>query len=104
MIANSNGSASVSAGISPTLQAKTVKTKTAAVSRRSQRGIAGMTDTPTFFTVLTPTYNRAGTLHRVYESLSRQTFRDFEWVVVDDGSTDNTHDSCLLYTSDAADE
>ena len=49
-----------------------------------------MTDTPTFFTVLTPTYNRAGTLHRVYESLSRQTFRGFEWVVVDDGSTDNT--------------
>ncbi|WP_447917950.1 glycosyltransferase family 2 protein [Achromobacter aegrifaciens] len=54
-----------------------------------------MTDTPTFFTVLTPTYNRAGTLHRVYESLSRQTFRDFEWVVVDDGSTDNTHESIL---------
>jgi glycosyltransferase involved in cell wall biosynthesis len=54
-----------------------------------------MTDTPTLFTVLTPTYNRAGTLHRVYESLSRQTFRDFEWVVVDDGSTDNTHESIL---------
>ena len=54
-----------------------------------------MTDTPTFFTVLTPTYNRAGTLHRVYESLSRQTFRGFEWVVVDDGSTDNTHESIL---------
>ncbi|WP_088138474.1 glycosyltransferase family 2 protein [Achromobacter xylosoxidans] len=54
-----------------------------------------MTDTPTFFTVLTPTYNRAGTLHRVYESLSRQTFRDFEWVVVDDGSTDNTHEAIL---------
>jgi glycosyltransferase involved in cell wall biosynthesis len=55
----------------------------------------GMTDTPIFFTVLTPTYNRAGTLHRVYESLSRQTFRGFEWVVVDDGSTDNTHESIL---------
>ncbi|WP_395757410.1 glycosyltransferase family 2 protein [Achromobacter sp. EB05] len=54
-----------------------------------------MTDTPTFFTVLTPTYNRAGTLHRVYESLSRQTFRDFEWVIVDDGSTDNTHEAVL---------
>lgn len=54
-----------------------------------------MTETSTFFTVLTPTYNRAGTLHRVYESLSRQTFRDFEWVVVDDGSTDNTHEAVL---------
>ncbi len=44
----------------------------------------------TFFTVLTPTYNRAHTLPRVYDSLSSQTFRDFEWVVVDDGSTDNS--------------
>ena len=40
--------------------------------------------------VLTPTYNRAHVLHRVYESLQRQTVRDFEWVVVDDGSTDGT--------------
>jgi len=42
------------------------------------------------FTVFTPTYNRAHTLHRVYESLQQQTFRDFEWLIVDDGSTDNT--------------
>lgn len=42
------------------------------------------------FTVFTPTYNRVGTLHRVYESLARQTFRDFEWLIVDDGSTDGT--------------
>ena len=40
--------------------------------------------------VLTPTYNRAHVLHRVYDSLSRQKTRDFEWVVVDDGSTDET--------------
>ena len=40
--------------------------------------------------VLTPTYNRAHVLHRAYESLQRQTVRDFEWVVVDDGSTDDT--------------
>ncbi len=40
--------------------------------------------------VLTPAYNRVHTLHRAYESLSRQTVRDFEWVVVDDGSTDDT--------------
>jgi glycosyltransferase involved in cell wall biosynthesis len=32
-------------------------------------------------------------LHRVYESLSVQTFRDFEWLIIDDGSTDNTQDS-----------
>jgi glycosyltransferase involved in cell wall biosynthesis len=42
------------------------------------------------FTVFTPTYNRAHTLHRVYDSLCAQTLRDFEWIVVDDGSTDNT--------------
>ena len=40
--------------------------------------------------VLTPTYNRAHVLHRAYESLCRQTVRNFEWVVVDDGSTDDT--------------
>lgn len=42
------------------------------------------------FTVFTPAYNRAYTLTRLYESLCRQTFDDFEWVVVDDASTDNT--------------
>jgi len=42
------------------------------------------------FTVFTPTYNRAQLLPRVYECLEKQTFRDFEWLVVDDGSTDNT--------------
>lgn len=41
-------------------------------------------------TVFTPTYNRAATLARVYESLQRQTFRDFEWLIVDDGSEDET--------------
>lgn len=44
------------------------------------------------FTIFTPTYNRAHTLSRVYESLKRQTFRDFEWLIVDDGSTDNTRE------------
>jgi glycosyltransferase involved in cell wall biosynthesis len=42
------------------------------------------------FTVFTPTYNRAHTLTRVYNSLANQTFKDFEWLIVDDGSTDNT--------------
>jgi glycosyltransferase involved in cell wall biosynthesis len=42
------------------------------------------------FTVFTPTFNRAQTLSRVYESLLVQTFRDFEWLVIDDGSTDGT--------------
>lgn len=42
------------------------------------------------FTVFTPTYNRADTLHRVYESLLDQSNRDFEWLIIDDGSQDNT--------------
>ena len=41
-------------------------------------------------TVFTSTYNRAHLLPRVYESLCKQTFRDFEWVIVDDGSVDDT--------------
>ncbi|MDM9381274.1 glycosyltransferase family 2 protein [Chlorogloeopsis sp. ULAP01] len=42
------------------------------------------------FTVFTATYNRAYTLPRVYESLKAQTYCDFEWLIIDDGSTDNT--------------
>jgi glycosyltransferase involved in cell wall biosynthesis len=42
------------------------------------------------FTVFTPCFNRAHTLQRVYDSLDAQTFRDFEWLIVDDGSTDGT--------------
>ncbi len=42
------------------------------------------------FTILTPTYNRAHLLHRPYKSLLKQTFKDFEWLIVDDGSTDDT--------------
>lgn len=41
-------------------------------------------------TILTPTYNRADYLPRLYESLLCQTNPDFEWLVVDDGSEDNT--------------
>lgn len=41
-------------------------------------------------TVLTPTYNRANTLPRLIESLCEQTCMDFQWLVVDDGSTDGT--------------
>ena len=42
------------------------------------------------FTVYTGTRNRAHTLERPYRSLQAQTFRDFEWLVVDDKSTDGT--------------
>lgn len=41
-------------------------------------------------TVFTPTYNRAYTLHLCYESLIRQTSKDFVWLIIDDGSSDGT--------------
>ena len=41
-------------------------------------------------TVFTPTYNRAYCLHQVYESLLNQKNQNFKWLVIDDGSTDNT--------------
>ncbi|OPH56671.1 glycosyltransferase [Paenibacillus ferrarius] len=43
-------------------------------------------------TVFTPTYNRAYCLVHCYESLKRQTSKDFIWFIIDDGSTDNTHE------------
>lgn len=45
-----------------------------------------------FITILTPTYNRASLLPRLFDSLLRQTSKDFEWIVVDDGSTDDTRE------------
>lgn len=41
-------------------------------------------------TIFTPAYNRADTLPRLWESLKAQSFKDFKWLIVDDGSTDNT--------------
>ena len=41
-------------------------------------------------TVFTPSYNRRHTIHRTFESLCRQTSGDFEWLIIDDGSTDGT--------------
>lgn len=43
-----------------------------------------------FLTILTPTYNRANRLFSLFDSLESQSIKDFEWLVVDDGSSDNT--------------
>lgn len=43
-------------------------------------------------TVFTPAYNRGYIIHKCYESLKRQTNKDFMWLVIDDGSTDNTQE------------
>ena len=56
--------------------------------------------TPTY-SVLTPTFNRGHILHRVYESMQRQTIDGFEWIVVDDGSTDNTPELLATWQHEA---
>lgn len=43
-------------------------------------------------TIFTPAYNRAHSLHLCYESLLKQSCKDFKWLIIDDGSTDNTKD------------
>ena len=43
-------------------------------------------------TILTPTYNRAKYLDRIYECLLKQSDTNFEWLIIDDGSSDNTKD------------
>jgi hypothetical protein len=53
------------------------------------------------FTVSTQTYNRRDRLPGVYNSLRSQTFRDFEWVIVDDGSTDGTDDLVTTWQREA---
>ncbi len=43
-------------------------------------------------TVFTPAYNRGNLIHNLYESLLRQSSQDFKWLIIDDGSTDNTRE------------
>ena len=52
------------------------------------------------FTVLTPTYNRADKLLILYKSLCAQSYRNFEWVVVADGSEDNTDEVMKKFQSE----
>lgn len=51
------------------------------------------------FTVFTPVYNGAETFHRVFESLQNQTYKNFEWIIVNDGSTDNSDELINQCTS-----
>lgn len=52
-------------------------------------------------TILTPTYNRNKELGSLFQSLQRQSNTDFEWLVVDDGSVDNTEECVQLFRQDA---
>jgi len=50
--------------------------------------------------VFTPTYNRAYIIESLYSSLKRQTNMDFEWIIIDDGSTDDTEELFKRITSE----
>lgn len=51
-------------------------------------------------TIFTPTYNRSYLLPDVYKSLCNQSFTDFEWIIVDDGSSDNTKEIVAQFIND----
>ena len=48
--------------------------------------------------IVLPTYNRAYILNRAIQSVLKQTFADWELIIIDDGSTDKTFDICRNYT------
>lgn len=58
-------------------------------------------ETPTI-TIFTPAYNRAHLFLRLYDSLEAQTCKDFEWIVVDDGSNDNTKEVVKSFMENAS--
>ena len=53
-------------------------------------------------TIITPTYNRAELLKNLYQSLEQQNNKDFEWLIVDDGSTDRTKEAVEEITDNAS--
>ncbi|MEX1140859.1 MAG: glycosyltransferase family A protein [Thermoleophilaceae bacterium] len=63
--------------------------------------MTGERSQPPTISVVTPTYQRVATLPRLYDSLLRQTFEGFEWVVVDDGSDDGTGDLIARWAREA---
>ena len=54
-------------------------------------------------TVFTPAYNRAALLGRCFESMKRQTRKDFIWLIIDDGSTDNTRETVAAWMKEPLD-
>ena len=52
-----------------------------------------------FFSIVIPTYNRKATIKNTIESILQQSFKDYEILVIDDGSTDGTFESLTDYYS-----
>ena len=51
-------------------------------------------------TIFTPMYNRAYIIENLYKSLLKQTDKDFDWLIIDDGSTDNTEEVIQKYINE----
>lgn len=56
-----------------------------------------------YVTILTPTYNRDRLLRACYESLKKQTEKSFQWLIIDDGSVDNTTETVQKFIKEASD-
>lgn len=54
-----------------------------------------------FLTIITPTYNRGNLLNKVYDSLLKQTNKNFIWLVIDDGSSDDTRNVIDKFINDS---
>lgn len=52
------------------------------------------------FTIFTPTFNRKELLEKLYKSLQKQTYKDFEWLIIDDGSDDGTKEKVEEFLSE----
>ena len=52
------------------------------------------------FTIFTPTFNRKELLEKLYKSLQKQTYKDFEWLIIDDGSDDGTKEKAEEFLSE----
>ena len=52
------------------------------------------------FTIFTPTFNRKELLEKLYKSLQKQTYKDFEWLIIDDGSADGTKEKVEEFLSE----
>ena len=65
-------------------------------NERDHKGVRQM-DTEPLFSIVMATYNRAHLLQRAISSVLNQSYRNFELVIVDDGSTDNTEETCRSF-------
>ncbi len=52
------------------------------------------------FSIITPTYNRAHTIERAINSILNQNYQNYEMIIIDDGSTDNTFEILKKYLDD----